>query len=188
MLLALLAGIAEAGLTVKVDCDDTGGPATNVTVAIKEAPPKLAVMVSTWATVPFSVAVNTPSALVFPVGGLNVYPEPLSEKVTTWPLITLFVLSRAVTVSDAVAVLSATRDDGVSVNVDVLLLGGPSTKVTVAVLLSPANAAVTVSVCGLVLTKVTEHVPNVVVVHVLARRVAPGRCLPGAPTGPYVPN
>lgn len=51
------------------------------------------------------------------------------------------------------------------------LLGAPAKKVTAAVSLCPANAAVTVTFCSNVVFNVTEHVPAAVVVHVVPLNV-----------------
>lgn len=72
--------------------------------------------------------------------------------------------------SVVVVVLSSGNEVGLALNVLVVLLAAPATKVTVAVLVSPAKLAVTVTVCASVLVRVTEHRPDAVL-HVPGVRV-----------------
>lgn len=53
----------------------------------------------------------------------------------------------------------------------VVLLGAPGWNVTAALLVTPANVAVIVTVCALVLASATEHSPEVLVLHVPALSV-----------------
>jgi hypothetical protein len=72
----------DAGLALRLDVAALGPPATNVTEALAEAEPKVAVIVSACAKVEDTVEVNTPDALVVPEAGVKVLPVPVLVSVT----------------------------------------------------------------------------------------------------------
>src|SRR5580704_6104028 len=97
--------------------------ATNDTDVVSCALPSVAVMVSVCATVDASVAVNTPLALVVPVIGANVLPDPLADSVTAVPATALPLASSTVTVSAAVDVPLAVTEPGLAMMVDLVADG-----------------------------------------------------------------
>lgn len=66
-----------------------------------------------------------------------------------------------------VAFPSSARELGLAVKKLVVPAAGPVENVTFAVLLKPAKAAVTMTVCATVLFNVTVHRPDAAVVHVV---------------------
>lgn len=88
-------------------------------------------------------------------------------------MIGLLRVSSTVTCKVVVDVPSSGNDVGLAVRLLVVPVAGPATNVTVVVLVTPAKLAVTVTGCATELLRVTEHRPEVVVLHVVVLNVAP---------------
>jgi len=164
--------VTDAGLATIVDVADETGPATNVTDVVSWALPSVAVTVSVCATVDASVAVNTPLALVVPVIGVNVLPDPLADSVTAVPATALPLASSTVTVRVVSDVPFAVTDAGLATMVDVVDEAGPATNVTDVVSWALPSVAVTVS-CATVDASVAVNTPLALVVPVIGATVLP---------------
>jgi hypothetical protein len=156
--------VTLVGLATRLELVVFGVPATNVTVVVSLNPPMVAVMVLACATVDVMVAVNTPDALVVPLTGLTVLPEPLLARLTACPLTALPWASSTVTVKVVVLVPFAVTELGLAVTDDVALAAGPATKVTPAVSLIAPMVAVTVFACAVVELNVAVNTPDALVV------------------------
>src|SRR5580700_9188312 len=117
--------VTDPGLATMLDLVAAGAPATKVTEVFSWAPPSVAVTVSVCATVDASVAVNTPEALVVPVIGANVLPDPLADSVTVDPATALPLASSTVTVSAVDDVPLAVAEPGLATMVDLVAAGAP---------------------------------------------------------------
>ena len=88
-----LHAVIELSLAVNVDTARLTLPGFTVTDAVAVRVPDpvtAALIVLAWAAVDENVAENTPPALVVPDGdGANVFPDPVDDSVTVFPLITL---------------------------------------------------------------------------------------------------
>lgn len=146
---AVLSATAEVGDAVIVDALTDTAPAVNVTVAVLVrlmlSVILMADIVFASALVDLMTAVVRPFASVGDVGCVMVFPVPVADIVTFFPLIGLLLASSKVMVTVTPVVLSVDTEVGDTVIVDALAETGPAVKVTVTVLVRLMLSVVTVA-------------------------------------------